>query len=409
MLNHFHFLDSGRDGRRPMTFSRYAGPGSHRYPVGFSGDTVVSWTSLAFQPEFTATATNIGYGWWSHDVGGHMFGYRDDELALRWVQLGVFSPILRLHSSSNAFMIKEPWLFGAETAAAMSDALRFRHRLVPYLHTMNHRAATQGIPLVRPMYYAHPSVPIAYDVPNQFEFGSELIVAPITSPRDAVTLHGSVRAWLPPGAWIDLFTGLVYDGDRELELHRDDASIPALLKAGGILPLLPLDDLDATRNPGELEIVVAPGADGHFVLTEDDGTGTITSEIPTARTALDWDQATGTLTIGAATGAAGVVPSTRTWTVTVLGAGESVRRADAPTDTPLTIPFAPDPQARTGQISARLERLLNRAQYDFTEKTSIWSVLQSDRPAAAKLAALHAKGVHSELFSAIAELITVRA
>lgn len=80
MLNHMHYLDSGRGGNWPLTFSRYAGPGSHRYPVGFSGDTIVTWESLAFQPQFTATASNIGYGWWSHDIGGHMFGYRNEEL-----------------------------------------------------------------------------------------------------------------------------------------------------------------------------------------------------------------------------------------------------------------------------------------------------------------------------------------
>ena len=92
MLNHFHFLDNARDGKRPMTFSRYAGPGSHRYPVGFSGDTVVTWESLQFQPYFTSTASNIGYGWWSHDIGGHMGGYKDDELEGRWVSAGrIFS------------------------------------------------------------------------------------------------------------------------------------------------------------------------------------------------------------------------------------------------------------------------------------------------------------------------------
>ncbi len=139
MLNHYHFLDSGRGDRRPLTFSRYAGPGSHRYPVGFSGDTIISWASLDFQPEFTATASNIGYGWWSHDVGGHLWGVRDDELTARWVQLGVWSPILRLHSSNNPFLAKEPWMFPEETRAAIDEALRFRVRLVPYLHSMNHR------------------------------------------------------------------------------------------------------------------------------------------------------------------------------------------------------------------------------------------------------------------------------
>ncbi len=99
-----------------MTFSRYAGPGSHRYPVGFSGDTVISWASLDFQPYFTATAANIGYGWWSHDIGGHIFGVKDDELATRWLQLGVFSPVLRLHSSSEPFRRRSPGPSGRRRA-----------------------------------------------------------------------------------------------------------------------------------------------------------------------------------------------------------------------------------------------------------------------------------------------------
>src|SRR5664279_229370 len=153
MLNHFHFLDNARGGRRPLAFSRYAGPGSHRYPIGFSGDTLVTWASLDFQPSFTATASNIGYGWWSHDIGGHMFGVKDDELATRWVQLGCFSPINRLHSTLNPFNSKEPWRFNAIAEAVQSDTLRLRHRLVPYLHTMNERAHSDGRPLVEPLYW----------------------------------------------------------------------------------------------------------------------------------------------------------------------------------------------------------------------------------------------------------------
>ena len=128
VLNHLHYLDSGRDGRWPLTFSRFAGPGSQRYPVGFSGDTVVTWKSLKFQPYFTATASNIGYGWWSHDIGGHMFGYRDEELEARWYQLGVFSPINRLHSTCSPFSGKEPWNFHEPVRSAMVDVLRLRQR-----------------------------------------------------------------------------------------------------------------------------------------------------------------------------------------------------------------------------------------------------------------------------------------
>jgi len=113
ILNHYHFQDSKRAGSRPMTFSRYAGPGSHRYPIGFSGDTHITWNSLDFQPYFTANASNIGYTWWSHDIGGHMKGARDEELITRWYQYGVFSPINRLHSSNQRFVGKEPWKYNA--------------------------------------------------------------------------------------------------------------------------------------------------------------------------------------------------------------------------------------------------------------------------------------------------------
>ena len=65
-LNHLHYLDLGRDqSKRGFTFSRWPGLGGHRYPIGFSGDTIVTWESLQYQPYFTATAANVGYGWWS--------------------------------------------------------------------------------------------------------------------------------------------------------------------------------------------------------------------------------------------------------------------------------------------------------------------------------------------------------
>lgn len=156
MLNHFHFLDRDRDGKRPLIFSRYAGVGSHRYPIGFSGDTIVSWASLQFQPYFTACASNVGYGWWSHDIGGHMEGSRDDELMVRWVQYGVFSPILRLHSSWNHFNGKEPWNYDRKEEAVIKQFLRLRHMLIPYLYTMNYRAYSGGEPLVQPLYYHYP-------------------------------------------------------------------------------------------------------------------------------------------------------------------------------------------------------------------------------------------------------------
>uniref|UniRef100_UPI0039F12184 glycoside hydrolase family 31 protein n=1 Tax=Sinomonas sp. G460-2 TaxID=3393464 RepID=UPI0039F12184 len=272
VLNHVHFLDSARNGRLPLTFSRYAGPGSHRYPIGFSGDTIVTWESLAFQPYFTATASNIGYGWWSHDIGGHMWGYKDDDLAARWVQLGVFSPINRLHSSSMPFTGKEPWRYRADAEAVMADFLRLRHRLVPYLHTMNHRAFTEGRPIVEPMYYEYPEEGDAYEVPNQFLFGTELLVAPVVEPRDRALNRASAPAWLPPGVWIDFFTGTVYRGGRRARLYRTLETMPVLARAGAIVPMAHPDTLgNGTPAPERFELRVFAGASGEFTLIEDDG------------------------------------------------------------------------------------------------------------------------------------------
>ena len=153
VLNHTRYMYANRKGDVGMTFSRYGGPGSHRYPVGFSGDSCITWESLAFQPYFTATAANIGYGWWSHDIGGHMLGIRDEELAVRWLQFGVFSPIMRLHSSMSEFLSKEPWSYSMEPCAVMEDFMRLRHRLVPWLYTRAQLAAETGSAILYPVYY----------------------------------------------------------------------------------------------------------------------------------------------------------------------------------------------------------------------------------------------------------------
>lgn len=270
ILNHFHFLDNARDGKSPLIFSRYAGPGSHRYPVGFSGDTIVSWASLHFQPEFTASASNIGYGWWSHDIGGHFHGVRDDELTVRWVQLGVFSPIMRLHSTASTWMSKEPWLFRKEAETVMADFLRLRHRLIPYLYTMNVRAATRNEPLVQPMYWEHPTLGVAYDVPNQYTFGTELLVAAITTPRELKTGLARTKAWLPPGQrFVDIFDGTVYDGDREVIMYRPLHTYPALAHEGSIIPLDGAEvPLNGGRNPSSFKILVVPGKNGSFEIVE---------------------------------------------------------------------------------------------------------------------------------------------
>ena len=323
LINHLYILDGARDGKRPLFFSRYAGPGGHRYPVGFSGDTFVSWRSLQFQPQFTAMASNIGYCFWSHDIGGHMGGNRDDELTVRWVQLGVLSPVNRLHSSRAVYQSKEPWCYGDEAQAVLKDWLRLRHQLFPYLYTMNYRSHTQGIPLVLPMYYSHPKCQDAYTVPNQYWFGSELIAAPITRKTDPGSRLGKVTAWLPKGDWFDFFTGLRYASrrGRVMDLHRDLKTTPVLAKAGAIVPMARFQQQENRLfNSDQMDVVVFPGANNRFALYEDAGDYSDYKNGASATTemALDWGTEA-TFTINPAQGDLSQIPASRCWRILLRG------------------------------------------------------------------------------------------
>lgn len=270
-LNHYHSMDIARDGeRRPLILSRFADAGSHRYPLGFSGDTAQNWDVLNFQPYFTSTSSNIGYTWWSHDIGGHHMGKKNDELYTRWVQYGIFSPVNRLHSTSNEFMGKEPWKYNKFAEKAAVDALRFRHRLIPYIYTMNYRTNHDGVALCEPMYYHYPKDEEAYNCPNEFFFGSELIVAPITSPKSKKTNLAGVEVWLPEGRYTDIFTGRIYQGKGKIKLFRDESSIPVLAKEGAIIPLALNDRTNDSKNPANMELLIYRG-NNKFSMYEDDG------------------------------------------------------------------------------------------------------------------------------------------
>lgn len=268
-LNHYHYLDNAENGDIPLILSRYGGVGSHRYPLGFSGDTSINWRVLAFQPYFTANAANAAYGWWSHDIGGHHQGYRDDELYLRWIQFGAFSPILRLHSTAIELLGKEPWKYRQDVYKSAKEWLNFRHKLIPYIFSMNHRCHRDGIALCEPMYYSYPNDKNAYNVANQYMFGSELMVCPITSPQNKEVGMGSVQAWIPDGEYTDIFTLQKYSGSQMLTLNRELYTIPVLAKAGAVIPLS-ADSGNDSSNPQKLEVWVFKG-NHEFVMYEDNG------------------------------------------------------------------------------------------------------------------------------------------
>lgn len=273
-LNHLHYFDLGRDGKkRPVIFSRWGGLGNHRYPIGFSGDTEVSWNSLAFQPYFTATAANVNYGWWSHDIGGHMGGIEDRELYTRWVQFGVFSPIFRLHCTKNKFHERRPWGYDPQVAEITGKFMRLRHKLIPYLYSMAYRNHVRQIPLIRGMYHQYPDREEAYHCPDQYLFGSEMLVAPYLSPQDDKTNLSRTVVWLPEGDWFDFFSGDKYEGDQWLPCYGRLEEMPVFAKAGAIVPLAVLDGWSDTGQPGSMEVDLFPLADNEFELYVDDEGG----------------------------------------------------------------------------------------------------------------------------------------
>ena len=270
VCNHYHTLDLAKNGKRPLILSRYAGIGSHRYPLGFSGDACILWSALDFQPYFTSNAANVGYTHWSHDLGGHYLGKPgDDELYLRWLQFGVFTPIMRLHSS-NSTLSKEPWNHKAVEEEAVA-ALRLRHSLIPYIYTAYYHNHKNSVPVCRPLYYDWPQVKEAYEVKNQYMFGPSLMVCPITAPGDQAGIS-TREIWLPDGIWTDIFTGEVLVGGRHT-VTRACKSIPVFAKAGAIIPMQNAAG-NFCGNPEHLILNVYNNANGSYTLYEDDGEST---------------------------------------------------------------------------------------------------------------------------------------
>ncbi len=275
-LNHYHTLDNAENHETPLILSRYSGIGAHRYPLGFSGDTQVTWKTLDFLPYFTANASNIGFTWWSHDIGGHFAGIKDDEMFLRFVQFGVFSPINRLHCTSSPYCTKEPTYYMGGAGRIAEEFLRLRHQLIPYLYSAMLDTHDKGRALIEPMYYEYAEEEEAYHFPNQYLFGTELIVRPVTTKGDSKGM-AKTDVWLPKGRWTDIFTGEIYEGNRIVSMVRWMDSIPVLAKEGGFLVLDARQHTNDLSAPDHLHVMAMNG-NGSYTLREDQASTVFTAK-----------------------------------------------------------------------------------------------------------------------------------
>lgn len=268
---------------RGLAFARWAGLGSHRYPIGFSGDTYMEWSTLQFQPYFTATASNVLY-YWSHDIGGHRstecnsttepgiapvgekceFGHTvaayDPELYLRWLQWGAHSPILRTHPQPDPKVERRAFGYSLPWSKYMRDAFARRARLVPALFTANYDFESTAVAALRPLYYDFPQLDGAYEHKDTYLFVDGLLVAPMTTAQSNSTEMAERKVWLPPspgGGWVDTESAVEFSqaqlGAQGLTLNHSATlfETPVFAKAGSMIPLalqpgVPLDSFDPT-------------------------------------------------------------------------------------------------------------------------------------------------------------------
>ena len=318
ILNHYHFLNSNRsDAKRGMLLARNSLIAGHRYGILYSGKTKVSWDTLKVLPFYNSTSSNIGISWWSHDIGGFYSGIEDGELYLRYVQLGTFSPIFRIHVDRGKYYKREPWLWDVQTYEIIKDYMHLRHRLIPYLYNEAYKYHRIGTPLVQPLYYKFPQI---YDdslYKNEYYLGSELMVSPITDKKDRVMNRVVHKFYLPAGIWYDFKTGKKFPGNRSYVSFFRDQDYPVFAKCGSIIPLSNDIENNNINPPKNLEIHIFPGRSNNYILYEDDGYTNIYRQGYYLLTSIDYNyrESNYTVIIRALEGKSGIVPKTRNYKI----------------------------------------------------------------------------------------------
>lgn len=304
--------------KRGFIFSRYGGWGSHKYPAFFTGDTYAQWDVLAYEVPFTARGGNVLMPYITHDIGGFIGAKESFDLYARWVQFGAFSPFLRLHSAHEnpeEGNVRMPWTYGDKGLELAKKFFRLRYNLIPYIYTYCRMATDQALPIVRPLYLEYPSLSKAYNYPGEYLFGEQFLVAPVTDSL------GVKEVYLPPGEWIDYFTGQKYAGDKTIKEKYPLDRMPLFIKAGSIIPMQP-DMAYSDEKPLEtLVLDVYAGDKGSFSLYEDDGNSMDYKTGKSAWTQLAFTKAGGRteVNIGATKGAYTGQPASRSYEIRVHG------------------------------------------------------------------------------------------
>lgn len=319
LLNYYHFNDYRKfKNQRGLILSRISDIAPHRYPVHYSGETIVGWKTLQTLPFYNSSASNLGLTWWSHDIGGFKEGVEDAELYMRYVQLGTYSPIFRFAAKYGHYYKREPWRWDVKTMNIVRDYCVTRHRLIPYLYSEAYKYYKDGIPVVQPLYYNYPAI---YDEPlfrNEYYFGTEMFVAPITNKKDKAMNRAIERIFIPDGTWYDFKTGKKFPGNKRYVMFFKDEDYPVFVKSGSIIPMADLEEnINVTNPPETMEIHVFPGQSNTYDLYEDDGISSLYEEGYYILTRMDYNYMLNnyTLIIRPIEGKSGLIPDTRNYRI----------------------------------------------------------------------------------------------
>ena len=318
-LDYYHIEDYNQfEDKRPLLLTRNTGVAAHRDGVLYSGETVTSWETLRYLPFYNASASNIGLSWWSHDVGGFKDGVEDAELYMRYVQFATYSPIFRFSAKRGIYYKREPWRWDYKTYNIVKYYTQLRQRLIPYIYTEAFKYATNGLPLIQPLYYNYPETYDETDLRNEYYFGSELFVCPITTPKDVIMNRTVKRMFLPKGTWYDFKNGKKFNGGKRYITFYKDEDYPVFVKAGGIIPLANIEkNYNFTGNPEKMDIHIFPGKSNTFNLYEDDGESNLYKDGYYIITSIDYNymQNNYTVIIHPIEGKTSIIPEKREYRV----------------------------------------------------------------------------------------------
>ena len=224
---------------------RSAWAGSQKYGAAvWSGDIPATWESLATQVPAGLNMGISGIPWWTTDIGGFHGGDATDpayqELMVRWFQYGVFCPLFRLHGDREPRLPtghtmtggpNEVWSYGDRAYGIIAETLRLRERLRPYIHEQMRAASETGLPPMRPLFVDHPDDPHAWRVSDQFLFGPDILVAPITGAGQT-----SREVYLPVGSdWVEVRSHTSRKGGTRLEVDAPLENIPVFVRNGALV------------------------------------------------------------------------------------------------------------------------------------------------------------------------------